>query len=329
MRHFQDDPCFPSSHRSDSNCFDPCCHDHGCPPPCPCRTEITVGTTVTTQPGTNARVTATPTPCGTELSFFIPRGAQGAQGPQGPAGPQGEQGPAGPQGEQGPAGPQGEQGPAGPQGEQGPAGPQGEQGPAGPQGEQGPAGPQGEQGPAGPQGEQGPAGPQGEQGPAGPQGEQGPAGPQGPEGPQGPQGEPGSCTPDEYASFSTFMQQFVNGQPISFKTAVADPTGHITQNSGTQVSLSPGTYLIHYNVEAVLETAGYLQVTPSYNGQGQLPYGVYARTADDNVTVSGSSSFIAEVPAATTLTLNVNSSAATRDGTMTMVILGLRGGDDA
>ncbi len=125
------------------------------------------------------------------------------------------------------------------------------------------------------------------------------------------------------------MQQFANGQPISFKTAVADPTGHITQSSGTQVSLSPGTYLIHYNVEAVLETAGYLQVTPSYNGQGQLPYGVYARTADDNVTVSGSSSFIAEVPAATTLTLNVNSSAATRDGTMTMVILGLRGGDDA
>ena len=302
MRHFQDDPCFPSSHRSDSDCFDPCCHDHGCPPPCPCRAEITVGTTVTTQPGTNARVTATPTPCGTELSFFIPRGAQGAQGPQGPAGPQGEQGPAGPQGEQGPAGPQGEQGPAGPQGEQGPAGPQGEQGPAGPQGEQGPAGPQGEQGPAGPQG---------------------------PEGPQGPQGEPGSCTPDEYASFSTFMQQFVNGQPLTFKTAVADPTGHITQSSGTQVSLSPGTYLIHYNVEAVLETAGYLQVTPSYNGQGQLPYGVYSRTADDNVTVSGSSSFIAEVPAATTLTLNVNSSAATRDGTMTMVILGLRGGDDA
>ena len=125
------------------------------------------------------------------------------------------------------------------------------------------------------------------------------------------------------------MQQFVNGQPLTFKTAVADPTGHITQSSGTQVSLSPGTYLIHYNVEAVLETAGYLQVTPSYNGQGQLPYGVYARTADDNVTVSGSSSFIAEVPAATTLTLNVNSSAATRDGTMTMVILGLRGGDDA
>ena len=124
------------------------------------------------------------------------------------------------------------------------------------------------------------------------------------------------------------MQQFASGSPITFATAVADPTGHITQSSGTQVSLSPGTYLVHYNVEAVLETAGYLQVTPSYNGQAQLPYGVYGRTADKSVTVSGSSSFIAVVPSATTLSLNVNSSAATRDGTMTMVILGLRGQDD-
>jgi hypothetical protein len=70
-------------------------------------------------------------------------------------------------------------------------------------------------------------------------------------------------------------------------------------------------------------------VTPAYNGQAQLPYGVYGRTADDNITVSGSSSFIAVVPSATTLTLNVNSSAAVRDGTMTMVILGLQGQDDA
>ena len=188
MRHFQDDPCFPSSHRSDSDCFDPCCHDHGCPPPCPCRAEITVGTTVTTQPGTNARVTATPTPCGTELSFFIPRGAQGAQGPQGPAGPQGEQGPAGPQGEQGPAGPQGEQGPAGPQGDQVPQVPRASRiaGPrvsrvtqaevsraAGPRSEQGSRRPQGRgstqapkaTGPRSPRVSRVHLGPQGEQGP--------------------------------------------------------------------------------------------------------------------------------------------------------------------
>ena len=116
--------------------------------------------------------------------------------------------------------------------------------------------------------------------------------------------------------------------PISFATAEADGTGRITQPSSTQVGLEPGTYFVTYHISAVLETAGYLQITPSYSGGAHLEYGVYGRTADDSVTVSGSSSFIAVVPSATTLSLNVNSSAATRDGTMTMVILGLRGGDD-
>ena len=266
MHHFKGDPC--------------------CPPCCPIPT-VTVGSTITTPPGTRARVTASPTPCGVELEFAIPRGKPG---PEGPAGPQGEQGPAGPQGEQGPAGPQGEQGPAGPQGEQGPAGPQGEQGPAGPQGEQGPAGPQGERGPAGPQGEQG---------------EQGPAG------------------PDLYASFVAYMQQFANGSPISFTQAVADPTGHISQPSATQVALAPGTYFVTYHVSAVLEAAGYLQITPFYNGAAFLEYGVYDRVSSANVSVSGSAAFIAVVPAQTVLTLNCNSSAAVRDGAMTMVIMGL------
>ena len=125
------------------------------------------------------------------------------------------------------------------------------------------------------------------------------------------------------------MQQFASGSPIAFKTAVTDPTGHITQTSSTQVTLSPGTYLVNYNVEAVLNTAGYLQVTPAYSGQGQLQYGVYGRTADNSVTVSGSSSFIIAVPSATTLSLNINSDTTIRDGTMTMVILGLKAGEDS
>ena len=236
MHHFKGDPC--------------------CPPCCPIPT-VTVGSTITTPPGTRARVTASPTPCGVELEFAIPRGKPG---PEGPAGPQGEQGPAGPQGEQGPAGPQGEQGPAGPQGEQGPAGPQGEQGPAG---------------------------------------------------------------PDLYASFVAYMQQFANGSPISFTQAVADPTGHISQPSATQVALAPGTYFVTYHVSAVLEAAGYLQITPFYNGAAFLEYGVYDRVSSANVSVSGSAAFIAVVPAQTVLTLNCNSSAAVRDGAMTMVILGL------
>ena len=168
-----------------------------------------------------------------------------------------------------------------------------------------PRGKPGPEGPAGPQGEQGPAGPQGEQGPAGPQGEQGPAG------------------PDLYASFVAYMQQFANGSPISFTQAVADPTGHISQPSATQVALAPGTYFVTYHVSAVLEAAGYLQITPFYNGAAFLEYGVYDRVSSANVSVSGSAAFIAVVPAQTVLTLNCNSSAAVRDGAMTMVIMGL------
>lgn len=168
-----------------------------------------------------------------------------------------------------------------------------------------PRGKPGPEGPAGPQGEQGPAGPQGEQGPAGPQGEQGPAG------------------PDLYASFVAYMQQFANGSPISFTQAVADPTGHISQPSATQVALAPGTYFVTYHVSAVLEAAGYLQITPFYNGAAFLEYGVYDRVSSASVSVSGSAAFIAVVPAQTVLTLNCNSSAAVRDGAMTMVILGL------
>ena len=159
--------------------------------------------------------------------------------------------------------------------------------------------------PRGKPGPEGPAGPQGEQGPAGPQGEQGPAG------------------PDLYASFVAYMQQFANGSPISFTQAVADPTGHISQPSATQVALAPGTYFVTYHVSAVLEAAGYLQITPFYNGAAFLEYGVYGRVSSASVSVSGSAAFIAVVPAQTVLTLNCNSSAAVRDGAMTMVILGL------
>lgn len=229
-----------------------------CCPPCCLIPTITVGNTVTTPPGTRARVTAAPTPCGVELEFAIPRGKPGPQGIPGP------------------------------------------------------------QGPAGPQGEQGPAGPEGPQGPAGPQGEQGPAGPEGPQGPAG---------PDVYASFVAYMQQFTNGTPISFAQVVADPTGHITQPSATQVTLAPGTYFITYHVSATLEAAGYLQITPSYNDRIFLEYGVYDRVDSGGVGVSGSSAFLAVVPEETQLTLNYNSSAAARDGAMTMVILGLRTSD--
>ena len=123
------------------------------------------------------------------------------------------------------------------------------------------------------------------------------------------------------------MQQFANAAPISFATAVADSTGHIAQTSVTQVTLQPGTYFITYNISAILEAAGYLQLTPSYDGRVFLEYGVYDRVADASVGVAGSSSFIAVIPEETTFTLTCNTNAAVRDGAMTMVILGLRTGE--
>lgn len=95
---------------------------------------ITVGTTTTGLPGTNASVINSGTSSAVILDFTIPRGDKGEQGIQGIQGPQGIQGETGPQG---PQGIQGEQGPKGDTGETGP------EGPTGPQGIQGPIGPTG------------------------------------------------------------------------------------------------------------------------------------------------------------------------------------------
>lgn len=157
-----------------------------------------------------------------------------------------------------------------------------------------------------------------------PRGDQGPQGPEGPQGPQGPEGPAGPAGTDVYASFSTFMARFPSGEPIAFRTEVPDSTSQIVQTSGTQVTLQPGVYLVSYHISAILETAGYLQITPAYNGRGYLEYGVYGRTAQDRVSVSGSASLIALVQDETTLTLRADSDVQTRDGAMTMTILGLR-----
>lgn len=58
----------------------------------PAGATITVGTTTTTEPGTNASVTNVGTPSNAILDFNIPAGATG------PIGPQGNTGPAGPSG---------------------------------------------------------------------------------------------------------------------------------------------------------------------------------------------------------------------------------------
>lgn len=125
---------------------------------------VTVGETVTGEPGTNAKVENTGTAQNVVLKFTIPRGEKGEKGEQGERGETGAKGDPGEPGERGPAGERGPQGDIGPEG---PKGPQGPEGPEGPRGEQGAQGLPGEKGEKGDPGERGPAGERGEQGPAG------------------------------------------------------------------------------------------------------------------------------------------------------------------
>ena len=99
---------------------------------------ITVGTTETGLPGTDASVINSGTLENTILDFTIPAGDIG------PTGPTGDIGPTGPTGDIGPTGPTGDIGPTGPTGDIGPTGPTGDIGPTGPTGDIGPTGPTGD-----------------------------------------------------------------------------------------------------------------------------------------------------------------------------------------
>ena len=80
---------------------------------------ITVGTTTTTDPGTDATITNSGTNENVILNFTIPRGEDGATGPTGPIGLTGPTGATGPTGPIGLTGPTGATGPTGPRGEEG------------------------------------------------------------------------------------------------------------------------------------------------------------------------------------------------------------------
>lgn len=141
---------------------------------------LTVSSTTTSAPGTNANVTISGTSPAQALAFTIPRGdvgATGATGATGAQGPQGIQGPVGATGATGPQGPQGIKGDTGATGATGPQGAQGPQGLQGPTGATGAKGDKGDTGATGPQGIQGPQGIKGDTGATGATGPQGPIGP--------------------------------------------------------------------------------------------------------------------------------------------------------
>ena len=120
-----------------------------------------------------------------------------------------------------------------------------------------------------------------------------------------------------------YMAQYTNGSQIPMFTSIADPTGQIVQANSTTVDLASGYYLVSYDVSALLDPAGYMQVTPSYNGTSHIEFGLYFKTAADNVSAYGSISFIIYVPAPTTFTLTYNSPSTSTEGTLSLVFVKL------
>ena len=105
--------------------------------------------------------------------------------------------------------------------------------------------------------------------------------------------------------------------------SIADTTGNITSTSTTSLLLQPGFYQISLEVSTILSTAGYMQITPAYNGAPHIEFGIYSRTGSPQNTAEGSSHFIIEVTQATPFTVNYNSNVANTDGQLTLVIVKL------
>ena len=214
------------------------------------KVSVTVNSTTTGAPGTDALVTNSGDDENVKLDFVIPRGAKGDTGATGATGPKGDTGDTGPQGIQGP---QGEQGAKGDKGDTGAAagfgtptatvdnnvgtpsvtvtasgsntakvfnfdfknlkGEKGEQGIQGVQGQKGDTGEKGDKGDTGPQGIQGPQGEPGAKGEKGDTGATGATGPKGDTGEKGDKGDTGATGERGSGIYS------VTTSPSSYTTA--------------------------------------------------------------------------------------------------------------
>ena len=253
-----------------------------------------------------------PSACGCQSQNHCPASCPTVIGLEGPTGPTGPTGARGPTGDTGPTGATGKNGVAGP------IGPTGNTGATGATGATGPTGPTGADGTTGP------AGATGSTGPIGPAGNTGATGATGPTGPAGPTGATGTVANESFATFINYGAQFVDAALIPFSTAVADTTGHIVSNDNQRINLAPGYYLISYQVSVLLRTAGFIQVTPFYNGAVHIENGLYyALGTPERASGLGSISFILEIPTATVFSLTYNSPVESTEGTLHLTIIRL------
>ena len=127
-----------------------------------------------------------------------------------------------------------------------------------------------------------------------------------------------------FASFIDLSEVFTNGSLITLYPVVTDPTGQIASTDLTHIQLAAGYYLVSYSVSAVFRAAGYMQVTPFYNGVSHLETGVYFATSVAGESVCGSAHFVLEAPAPTAFTLTYDGPVEGIEGTMTLTFLKLR-----
>ena len=142
-------------------------------------------------------------------------------------------------------------------------------------------------------------------------------------GPQGPQGPAGEVPDDVFASFSAIHSQYTPGSLISMYPDITDPTGHIVSTDPQHISLEPGYYLVSYKVSALMKNAGYIQVTPSYNGSARLDTGIYDATTADGSSLGGSAFMIIKVTSPTVFTLTYSGSSSVNDGHVNITCLKL------
>ncbi len=175
--------------------------------------------------------------------------------------------------------------------------------------EPGPMGPRGEPGPQGCPGERGEPGPQGVTGPQGPQGVTGPMGPRGDPGPRGPAGPPGYPQNSVFASFMEQKLFIPENANLPLKVNIPDTTGNISPYDNYSVILNPGYYAIYYCISTVMETPGFIKLTPVFNDSMQTVFTGYAESRDCWEILEISRYFIIEIYRASPLFFAWNSSA--------------------
>ena len=175
--------------------------------------------------------------------------------------------------------------------------------------ESGPMGPRGEPGPQGCPGERGEPGPQGVTGPQGPQGVTGPMGPRGDPGPRGPAGPPGYPQNSVFASFMEQKLFIPENANLPLKVNIPDTTGNISPYDNYSVILNPGYYAIYYYISTVMETPGFIKLTPVFNDSMQTVFTGYAESRDCWEILEISRYFIIEIYRASPLFFAWNSSA--------------------